>query len=167
MATSSCAQTALVILSMAVVVAAAQAPPPPYRDRSRPVEMRVADLLARMTIEEKVAQLQGIWNRKAQMQAADGRFDPEKARPLLGLGLGQVSRPGEIGGPRDRSPRDHAEFTNAIQKWVKTVAFTAGPDALSPVNRQMQHVVEPGRFEMMVGTSSSDLTRAGLEVVAR
>jgi beta-glucosidase len=49
----------------------------------------------------------------------------------------------------------------------KTVTFTLGPDALSLINRQMQRVVEPGHFDMMVGTSSSDLTTAGLEVVAR
>jgi beta-glucosidase len=123
MPTSSRVRAALAFLLLAIVVrATAQAPPPAYRDRSRPVEERVADLLARMTIEEKVAQLQGIWNRKSEVQAADARFSPDKARPVLGLGLGEVSRPGELGGapggPRDRSPRDHAEFTNAIQKWV-------------------------------------------------
>jgi hypothetical protein len=38
---------------------------------------------------------------------------------------------------------------------------------LSLVNRQMQRVVEPGRFDVMVGTSSATLTTATLEVVAR
>ena len=49
----------------------------------------------------------------------------------------------------------------------KTVTFTLGPDALSLVNRQMQRVVEPGRFEVMVGASSTELRTATLEVVAR
>jgi hypothetical protein len=36
----------------------------------------------------------------------------------------------------------------------KTVAFSLGPDALSLIDRRMQRVVEPGRFDVMVGTSS-------------
>src|SRR6185436_20833088 len=38
--------------------------PPLYRQAAAPVDARVADLLGRMTIEEKVAQLLGVWNRK-------------------------------------------------------------------------------------------------------
>jgi beta-glucosidase len=94
-----------------------------YRDASRSVDDRVADLLARMTIEEKVAQLQAIWNQKSRIQDAAGRFNPDGAKAVLGTGLGEVSRPSEIAtsggsGPRLRSPREQAEFTNAIQKWV-------------------------------------------------
>src|SRR5213592_2699757 len=96
--------------------------PPLYRDAARPVEERVADLLHRMTLEEKVAQLEGIWVRKNQIQDADGRFSPANARAVLGAGLGEVSRPSEIGGtpggPRGRSPRDEADFVNAVQRWV-------------------------------------------------
>src|SRR5215468_1526281 len=36
----------------------------PYRDRNLPVEQRVADLLARMTLEEKIAQLEGAWENR-------------------------------------------------------------------------------------------------------
>ena len=49
----------------------------------------------------------------------------------------------------------------------KTVTFTLGPDALSLIDERMQRVVEPGRFEIMVGTSSAKLTTATLEVVAK
>jgi beta-glucosidase len=49
----------------------------------------------------------------------------------------------------------------------KTVSFTIGPDALSLVDRQMRRVVEPGRFEILVGTSSADLKKAILDVTAR
>ena len=37
--------------------------PPLYRQAAAPADARVADLLARMTLEEKVAQLLGVWNR--------------------------------------------------------------------------------------------------------
>ena len=43
---------------------------PPYRNASLSIDERVADLLSRMTIEEKVAQLEGIWQRKSQFQDA-------------------------------------------------------------------------------------------------
>jgi beta-glucosidase len=49
----------------------------------------------------------------------------------------------------------------------KTVTFTLGPDELSLVNRAMKRVVEPGTFEIMVGTSSTQLTTVTLEVRAR
>ena len=48
----------------------------------------------------------------------------------------------------------------------KTVTFTVGPDALSLIDRQMRRVVEPGRFEIMVGTSSTQLKSVPLDVVA-
>jgi beta-glucosidase len=65
---------------------------PTYRDASASVDARVADLLARMTLEEKVAQLQGIWNRKREIQDAQGRFDPARAQAVIGHGIGEVSR---------------------------------------------------------------------------
>jgi len=93
---------------------------PPYKDARLPVDARVADLLARMNIDEKVAQLVGIWQQKAKIQDEQGGFDPAKAPALLANGLGQVSRPSEIGGggPRTRGPREHALYVNALQKWV-------------------------------------------------
>src|SRR4029453_17098503 len=93
-----------------------------YRQRDASVEARVADLLARMTLEEKVAQLQGVWNRKREIQNARGEFDPSKAQALLGQGIGEVARPSEIAGaPADRNvrtAREQAVFVNAVQRWL-------------------------------------------------
>ena len=50
---------------------------------------------------------------------------------------------------------------------TKTVTFTLGPDALSLIDRRMQRVVEPGKFDVMVGTSSAAVTTVNLDVVAR
>jgi beta-glucosidase len=49
----------------------------------------------------------------------------------------------------------------------RTVTFVLGPDELSLINRDMKRVVEPGKFEIMVGTSSTQLTTVNLEVAAR
>jgi beta-glucosidase len=94
----------------------------PYRDATRSVDDRVADLLGRMTLEEKVAQLVGLWQKKPQIQDADGRFDPAKAKALLEHGIGEISRPSETNMPAgkkaDRTAREHAEYVNAIQHWL-------------------------------------------------
>src|SRR4029453_6738405 len=110
------------VLVMAMITVLAAQTPPAYKDASRPVDARVADLLGRMTLEEKVAQLQGLWDRKKEIQDADGRFNPKNATKVLGLGIGQISRPSEVGntpqGQRGLDAREHAEFVNAVQKWV-------------------------------------------------
>jgi beta-glucosidase len=94
---------------------------PLYRDRTRPVDERVRDLLARMTLEEKVAQTLAIWKGKEKITDAAGQFDPAGARALIPNGLGQLARPTEL---RDKptkillGPRENAVFVNAVQKWL-------------------------------------------------
>ena len=91
---------------------------PPYRARALQPEARVADLLARMTLEEKVAQMMCVWNEKAtKLVDADGNFDGAKARAAFsdGHGIGQVGRPSDAGG--GKTARGQAELTNAIQRF--------------------------------------------------
>jgi beta-glucosidase len=49
----------------------------------------------------------------------------------------------------------------------KTVTFTITPDKLSFLNRSMERVVEPGMFDIMVGSSSVQLQTVNLEVVSK
>ena len=91
---------------------------PAYKNPSLPSEKRVKDLLSRMTLEEKAAQMMCVWQQKAQtLVDAEGKFDPEKARSAFheGHGIGQVGRPSDAAG--GRNPRQTAELTNAIQKF--------------------------------------------------
>ncbi|MEJ5368529.1 MAG: glycoside hydrolase family 3 N-terminal domain-containing protein [Bryobacteraceae bacterium] len=99
----------------ALLPALAQQSQPPYKNPALSVEQRVADLLSRMTLEEKVAQTQALWQKKALITDANGNFAPEKAAAVLRHGMGQITRPSEKKGPREM-----AEFTNAIQRWVMT-----------------------------------------------
>ncbi len=94
---------------------------PPYRNPGLPIEHRIADLLSRMTLEEKVAQLTSAMERmaigsdpKSSLVDEKGNFLPDRAAALMKNGLGQISRPSGM-----RGPRETAEFTNTIQKWVK------------------------------------------------
>jgi beta-glucosidase len=90
----------------------------PYRDAARPVDERVDDLVARMTLEEKVAQMLCIWQQKPAVLVDDqGRFDRSKADARFGSGdgLGQVGRPSDAGG--GLAARQMAELTNDIQRF--------------------------------------------------
>ena len=90
----------------------------PYRNAALPAARRVKDLLARMTLEEKAAQMMCVWQKKAEtLVDADGNFDPAKAKAAFKQrrGLGQVGRPSDAGKGKDA--RGMAELTNAIQKF--------------------------------------------------
>jgi beta-glucosidase len=114
-------KTVLCCCGLVALAAAMPAQTPPYQNHNLPVEQRVADLLGRMTLEEKVAQLEGAWeNRqfhsdpKTLFVDENGAFLPDRAAELIKNGLGEMSRPSE-----NRGPRAMAEFTNTMQRWVK------------------------------------------------
>ena len=75
----------------------------PYWNAALPVEQRVEDLLARMTLEEKVAQILTIWDSKPKIQSTGDVFDPAKAAAMFPHGIGQIARPSDRSGPS--SPR--------------------------------------------------------------
>jgi beta-glucosidase len=81
-----------------------------YRDPARPLAERVDDLLGRMTIEEKLAQLQGAW--VTSLLDTD-HFDEAAAVRVLRNGIGQVTR---IGASTGLDAAGSAELMNAIQQ---------------------------------------------------
>jgi beta-glucosidase len=90
----------------------------PYKNPTLAIDKRVQDLLSRMTLEEKAAQMMCVWQKKADtMLDAEGNFDLQKAKTAFrhGHGLGQVGRPSDAGKGKDG--RETAELTNAIQKF--------------------------------------------------
>jgi beta-glucosidase len=101
-----------------VVRSAGKTKVPAYRNPKLVPERRTKDLLARMTLEEKAAQMICIWQQKAEtLVDADGQFDPSKARAAFkkGHGLGQVGRLSDAGKGLDA--RRMAEVANAIQRF--------------------------------------------------
>src|SRR5213595_1656349 len=111
--TTSRAKAALLGLALVAATASAQARAP-YLDPSLPIERRVDDLLGRMTLEEKVAQMLCLWQGKRAITDRDGRFDPARAPQWFRIGIGRIERTNEGHGARAQ-----AEYTNAIQRWVK------------------------------------------------
>jgi beta-glucosidase len=84
--------------------------PPPYRDAARTIDERVDDLIGRMTLEEKAAQLGSAWIFQL---ANGGTFSPELAEPHLRHGLGHVTR---LCGASDLEAAAAAHLANELQR---------------------------------------------------
>jgi beta-glucosidase len=84
-----------------------------YRDATRPIAERVQDLMAQMTLEEKIAQLGSCW--VFELQDDQQGFSPDKAASLIGHGIGQITR---IGGGSTLAPMESAKMANAIQAYL-------------------------------------------------
>ncbi|RAK51341.1 glycoside hydrolase family 3 N-terminal domain-containing protein [Phenylobacterium deserti] len=109
---------------------------PVYKDPRASIDARIEDLLGRMTLEEKVAQMVGIWEHKGKIQEDNGDFSPAKASQVFPHGLGQISRPSDFRGVKqeniqggagaagaaagavNRDPRQTADYINAAQRWA-------------------------------------------------
>ncbi|MCS7222076.1 MAG: glycoside hydrolase family 3 N-terminal domain-containing protein [Anaerolineae bacterium] len=83
-----------------------------YLDPTQPIERRVDDLLSRMTLDEKLAQLSGVWVYELLENMT---FSEEKARKLIGNGIGQITR---IAGASNLGPADSAKLANRIQTFL-------------------------------------------------
>ncbi len=93
-----------------------------YRNSSLPVDQRVADLLKRMTLEEKVAQLQSFFQFPAEMLPAGpmfpgliakGSVNQELLAQVAKDGLGTISFYGV-----NVAPKDATALRNVIQRFA-------------------------------------------------
>jgi beta-glucosidase len=116
------------------VVEAKEAASPLYKDAKASVEARVADLLKRMTLEEKVAQVMTIWQQKPDIMDDKSEFDPAKFDAKFPNGIGQFTRPGDDKGPA--SPR--------VSKW-RDIEGT-----VRLINAVQKHAVEKSRLGIPV-----------------
>ncbi len=107
-------------VALSVISAGAMAAEPLYKNPDKPVEARVKDLLKRMTLEEKVAQLQTVWAARQKLETEAGEFTPVHAKDILGGGIGQVARPAENKATLtpNKTPAQTLAFTNAVQKYL-------------------------------------------------
>jgi beta-glucosidase len=110
-------RTALTFLLVLVAISCKEnSDSPKYKDAAAPITDRVNDLLGRMTLEEKVAQMWCVWQSKGRLLLdSTSHFDTDKARKNFPNGLGQVGRPSDTKGGLD--PYETALLTNAIQKY--------------------------------------------------
>lgn len=83
---------------------------PLYRDPNASVEDRVENLLALMTLDEKLAQLVCLWSSAF---VSTGTFDPNVVTGMMPHGIGQITR---IGASTGLHPEESAALMNAIQQ---------------------------------------------------
>ena len=101
---------AISLLSAAASAQTASAPPAdaPYLNPKFTVNERVADLLSRMTLEEKVDQISGGYDTIQGVIDPTGTYDLQKARAALE----QMDNPDFT-----ITPRESAILRNAVQRW--------------------------------------------------
>ncbi len=99
---------------------------PLYKDAAAPIAARVDDLLRRMTLDEKVAQLLTVWEDKAKLLDANKRLDPAKMAALYPNGVGGFARPSDMQGPVSprvvpgRDVKSTIELVNDLQRYALT-----------------------------------------------
>ena len=92
---------------------------PQYKNTNLSINDRVNDLLKRMTLDEKVAQIQCHWETAAKGTVTNdkGEVDYTKWANFAPNGLGQLGRPNELPGFGSRSPYETAVYANQVQKY--------------------------------------------------
>lgn len=93
---------------------------PLYKNPSASPEERTEDLISRMTLEEKVAQLTGIWNTRMTLYT-DGQLDWDKFDERFKNGIGQWARMSEDKSSyasmlNSYTARESAELYNTVQR---------------------------------------------------
>jgi beta-glucosidase len=107
----------LACLSLALAGPAA-AQTPPYKDPAQPLEARLADLLGRMTLEEKVAQLQGFRTTDPHAFDEKGNFVGGADAPALANGAGSVWAWTGTPDRFARNARERVVRMNSVQKYM-------------------------------------------------
>jgi beta-glucosidase len=84
-----------------------------YRDQNQPLDMRIQDLLGRMSVDEKLAQMGSLYASTLMQKDV---FSPDLAASMMPQGIGHISATARSS---DLAGRELAEFTNAIQRYLK------------------------------------------------
>ncbi|MAN12916.1 MAG: beta-glucosidase [Sphingobium sp.] len=168
-------------LLAAVPAVAARKGGPLYKDASAPIDLRVRDLLGRMTLEEKVGQIIALWATKAEIMD-DLTFSPAKASAAYPQGFGQITRPSDRRGApngstqaggvgaRWRTPRDTVAFIEAVQTWAVEETRLGIPVLFHEESLHGYMATDATMFPMAIGMAGSfdrALMREVQSVIAR
>jgi beta-glucosidase len=149
---------------------------PVYKDAKAPVEARVADLLARMTLEEKIVQITAVWDDKSKILDGKGELDLTKLPTIYPNGIGHFARPSDAKGPASpvefpgRDVRATIRLVNALQAYAMTKTRLGIPVIFHEEGLHGYSAVGATSFPMAIGLASSfdpDLMRRVNEVTGR
>jgi beta-glucosidase len=154
---------------------------PLYKQATAAVDARVDDLLGRMTLDEKIAQMQCVWLKKVAIQNEDTSFNADKARAAYPNGMGMFARPsdrrldkpsaaGDAGETANRGPKETADYVNAVQKWAMERTRLGIPVLMHEEALHGYVAREATSFPQAIGLASSfdpDLITKVFSVAAR
>jgi beta-glucosidase len=123
----------------------------PYRDPKLPVDKRIADLLHRMTLAEKVAQLGSVnWDKNRLDDLETHQLSQASAEKLMRDGIGEVTRPSD-----HHDAGGAVAFANAIQKFLVEKTRLGIPAVLH--EEALHGLVAPGgtSFPQAIGLAAT------------
>src|SRR5580700_5571914 len=172
-----------VVGALCLVVGAAIARPgtpsatsPLYKNPAAPVEARVNDLLKRMTLDEKIAQMLCVWTGKTAIFDDNLQFDEAKAKARYPNGVGQLARPSDRKGPvsprllRLRDAKETVALVNAVQRWAVNDTRLGIPVLFHEEGLHGYATMDSTNFPQAIALASSwdpDLVREVDTIVAR
>jgi beta-glucosidase len=136
-----------------------------YRDPALPTDVRVADLLARMAPDEKVAQLGSVWS--FELFRSESELDPERMGERLRAGIGQISR---VAGATNLGAVGAAEAGNQIQRYLVEKTRLGIPAILHEETLHGLLAREATTFQQSIGAAAAfdpDLVEAIAATIRR
>jgi len=135
-----------------------------YKNPSAKIEDRVNDLVNRMTLEEKVAQLLGFWDPDdSKTLKGDSTFKEEVFKEIFKNGIGQI-------GPVNLPIEKDIQFKNDLQRYLTEKTRLGIPALFHDEGCHGLMKPEATSFPMTIGLASSwdtQLFEQAFEVVAR
>jgi beta-glucosidase len=121
-----------------------------YRNAALPISERIDDLLAQMTLDEKLAQLISFWVH----ELIDGQGNPsqEQVNTLLKEGVGQITRPA---GASTLGPAACARTINALQRFLVNETRLGIPAIMHEECCSGYTALGGTTFPQMIGVASS------------
>ena len=113
------------------------------------VKQRVRDLLAQMTLDEKLAQVGSYWMYDLQ---TEGKLDPAKVQSKLTHGIGQITR---VAGASTLEPQAAAKAGNEIQKFLVESTRLHIPAVLHEESCAGAMILGGTVFPQMIGLAST------------
>jgi beta-glucosidase len=136
-----------------------------YRDASLPIDARVADLLVRMTLDEKLAQLGSLWS--FELFRSETELDMSLIRDRLAEGIGQVSR---VAGATNLDMAAAAAAGNVIQRFLVEETRLGIPAILHEETLHGLLAREATSFQQSIGAAAAfdpDLVEAIATTIRR
>ncbi|WP_321346135.1 glycoside hydrolase family 3 N-terminal domain-containing protein [uncultured Draconibacterium sp.] len=161
----------ILLLTMSTVYAQNRS----FKNKNLSPEERAIDLLSKMTLEEKIMQMQCLWRGKSDFFDT-GKFNAQSAAKFLPNGIGSLARtnedmhPDAIGPHATLSPREGAIQSNQVQKFFIEETRLGIPVLIHEEGLHGQQAQDATSFPVPIGLASSwneDLVHEVYSIVAK